>query len=249
MIKEIFYGIILVMKKEILSVKNLSVKIGGHTLVHGVTFDLHEGEILALIGPNGSGKTTTLKALLGLLPFEGQIKWQKKFAVGYVPQRFAFDANFPLTVSELLSLSIKGASFWVHTKKSHAAIFAALKSVGAEKLIHRRIGKLSAGELQRVLLAYALVDRPEILFLDEPVTGIDIEGEETFYNLITRVNKEQKITIVIVSHDLNIVYKYAAQVVCLNHKMLCFGAPHKALTAEVLKEAYGQEVTSFKHHH
>lgn len=237
------------MKKEILSVKDLSVTIGGRTLVKGVTFDLHEGEILALIGPNGSGKTTTLKALLGLLPYDGEIKWQKKLAVGYVPQRFAFDANFPLTVSELLSLRIRGTHFWLHTKKSHATIFAALKSVGAEKLIHRRIGALSAGELQRILLAYALVDKPDILFLDEPVTGIDIEGEETFYNLITRVNKEQKITIILVSHDLNIVYKYAAQVVCLNHKMLCFGMPHKALTADVLKEVYGQEVTSFKHQH
>lgn len=237
------------MKKELLSVKNLSVTIGGRTLVKGVTFNLHEGDILALIGPNGSGKTTALKALLGLLPADGEIKWQKKLNIGYVPQRFAFDANFPLTVSELLSLSIKGARFWLHTKKSHAMIFSALKSVGAEKLIHRRIGALSAGELQRVILAYALVDKPGMLFLDEPVAGIDIEGEETFYNLITRLNKEQKITIILVSHDLDIVYKYAAEVICLNHKMLCFGAPHKALTAEVLREAYGQEVTSFKHNH
>ena len=237
------------MDKEILSVKNLSVAIGGRILVKDVSFNLSAGNILAIIGPNGAGKTMLLKALLGLLPSEGKIVWQKKLTIGYVPQRFSFDANFPLTVEELFILRIKGAHFWLHTEKLHKVILSALKSVGAEKLFKRRIGVLSAGELQRVLLAYALVNNPEILFLDEPVTGIDIEGEETFYNLVTRLNKERGITIVLISHDLNIVYKYAAEVICLNKKMVCFGAPHKALTAGALKEAYGQDVTSFKHRH
>lgn len=237
------------MKKTILSVSNLKVTAAGHTLVHGVTFELHESDILALIGPNGSGKTTVLKALLGLTPYEGKIIWQKKMNIGYVPQRFAYDANFPLTVKELLSLRIKKTSFWFHTKKTHSAIADALKSVGAGRLMHRRIGNLSSGELQRVLLAYALVTNPEMLFLDEPVTGIDIEGEENFYNLVSRLNKEKGITIVLVSHDLNIVYKYAAEVICLNKKMLCFGAPHKTLAPATLKEIYGQDVTSFKHSH
>lgn len=236
-------------KKEILSVKNLKVSVGGHTLVHGVTFNLHEGNILAIIGPNGSGKTTLLRALLKLLPSEGTIRWRKEVVIGYVPQRFAFEANFPLTVSEMLSLRVKGARFWMHTKKSHNAVLSVLKSVGAEKLIHHRIGALSSGELQRVLLAYALVNNPQVLFLDEPVAGVDVEGEETFYNLISRLNKENKITIILVSHDLNIVFKYTDEVVCLNKKMLCFGAPHKVLTAEALKETYGQDVTSFKHKH
>ena len=237
------------MSKEILSVKNLSVTIGGRVLAKDVSFDLHAGDILAIIGPNGAGKTIVLKALLGLLPSEGKIIWQKKPTIGYVPQRFSFDANFPLTVEELFLLHIKDAHFWFHTKKLHNIIFSTLKGVGAEKFIKRRIGTLSAGELQRVLLAHALADNPEILFLDEPVTGIDIEGEETFYNLVTRLNKERGISIILISHDLNIVYKYAAEVICLNRKMLCFGAPHKALTAGVLKEVYGQEVTSFKHKH
>jgi len=237
------------MEREILSAKNLSVTIGGRTLVKGVTFDLHEGDILALIGPNGAGKTTILKALLGILPSEGEIKWQKKISIGYVPQRFTFDANFPLTVQELLSFRVKGARFWFRPKKTCTIISNILQTVGAEKLMKRRIGKLSAGELQRVLLAYALVDNPQILFLDEPVAGVDIEGEENFYNLITRLNKEKNITIILVSHDLNIVYKYAREVICVDKKMLCFGAPHKALTAEVLKEAFGRDVTSFKHKH
>jgi zinc transport system ATP-binding protein len=237
------------MKKTIFTVSNLKVIANHHTLVHGVNFELHEGDILALIGPNGSGKTTVLKSLLDLIPYEGKIVWAKQMNIGYVPQRFTYDANFPLTVSELLTLRIKKTSFWFHTKKTHSIITAALKNVGAERLVHRRIGYLSSGELQRVLLAYALVTNPEILFLDEPVTGIDIEGEENFYNLVSRLNKEKGITIIIVSHDLNIVYKYAAEVICLNKKMLCFGPPRKALTAAALKEVYGQDITSFKHSH
>lgn len=237
------------MKSVILSASNLKVTVGRHILVHGVNFELAEGDILALIGPNGSGKTTVLKSLLGLMPYEGKIIWAKKMNIGYVPQRFAYDANFPLTVSELLSLRIKKISFWFHTKNTHSTIIAALKNVGAERLNHRRIGHLSSGELQRVLLAYALINNPEILFLDEPVTGIDIEGEENFYNLVNRLNKEKRITIILVSHDLNIVYKYANEVICLNKKMLCFGPPHKTLTAGTLKEIYGQDVTSFKHSH
>lgn len=236
-------------KPVILSVENLGVATNGSHLVKDVTFDLHEGGILALIGPNGAGKTTVLKALLGLIQFTGSVKWSKCITFGYVPQRFNFDSNFPLTVSELLSLRVRGASFWVHTKNAHHIILGALKSVGAEKLAHRKIGSLSGGELQRVLLAYALAGNPQILFLDEPVAGIDIEGEETFYNLVKRLNEENGLTIILVSHDLNLVYKYAEEVVCLNKKMLCFGPPHKALTAEAIRETYGEDVTGFKHNH
>lgn len=237
------------MKPVLLSVKNLRVDVGGHAIVAGVSFDLHEGDILALIGPNGAGKTMTLKALLRLLPSSGKVSWSKKVTIGYVPQRFAFDANFPLTVSELLALRLKKARFWLHTKKSHHLIIDALRSVGAERLAHKRIGMLSGGELQRVLLAYALVRGPNVLFLDEPVAGIDIEGEETFYNLVKRLNKENGLTIILVSHDLNIIYKYAAEVICLNKKMFCFGPPREALTPEALRETYGQDISGFKHNH
>jgi zinc transport system ATP-binding protein len=236
-------------KQVLLSVKNLSVEVNGNHLIKGVSFDLHEGDILALIGPNGAGKTTVLKALLGLLEFAGSIEWHKPVVAGYVPQRFNFDANFPLTVSELLSLRIRGAAFWIHDKNAHHVISGALKSVGAEKLAHRKIGSLSGGELQRVLLAYALAGNPHILFLDEPVAGIDIEGEETFYNLVKRLNEENGLTIILVSHDLNLVYKYAKEVICLNKKMLCFGPPHKALTDEAIRATYGEDVTGFKHQH
>jgi ABC-type Mn2+/Zn2+ transport system ATPase subunit len=237
------------MKKVLLSVSDLVVRIGGQTLVRDISFDLHKGDILALIGPNGSGKTTVLKALLGLLPSSGQIAWKEKVSIGYVPQRFAFDATFPLTVSELLSLRLKEARFWVHTKKSHQLALDALRSVGAERLAHKRIGALSGGELQRVLLAYALISDPKVLFLDEPVAGIDIEGEETFYNLVKRLSAEKGLTIILVSHDLNIVYKYAAEVMCLNRKMFCFGSPREVLTPEALRETYGEEISGFKHGH
>lgn len=234
----------------ILSVKNLTVRFGENIAVKQADFDLEKGDILALIGPNGSGKTTLVRAVLGLLPYEGGVVWGEKVRVGYVPQRFDFDRTFPITVLEAFLLKTR-YGFWIRRRGAEKEIRDVLRAVGADKLINKRIGDLSGGQLQRILIAFSLIGKPDVLFFDEPSTGIDIGGEETVYNLIHRLVHETGLTIVLISHDLNVVYQHASKVVCLNKKMLCYGVPHEVLTDEMLKKIYGDhtEVHHKPSHH
>lgn len=230
-------------------VKNLSVKYDKNNALSGVSFSVEEGDSLAVIGPNGAGKTTLLKALLGSIDYEGEIIWHKKPKIGYVPQRFDFDKTIPLTVLELFLLSRSDKDFWFPSRRVLAEINQALNHVNAHKLINRRIGELSSGEFQRVLIAHAIFGNPNILFFDEPTTGIDVEGEITIYSLLKHLAKELSLTLVLISHDLNIVFEYSNKVVCLNKKMLCVGSPAHTLTPEHLVELYGGTVGFYKHDH
>ncbi len=233
---------------KLLEVKNLTVKYGDKAILDNLSFSISEGNIVGIIGPNGSGKTTLVKALLGLISYEGDINWQKEPNFGYVPQKVEFDRDFPLTVKELFLLRFHHYNFWTRRKRAEKKILFLLKRVGAEKLLESRIGNLSGGELQRVLVAYALVGRPEMLFFDEPSSGIDIGGEETIYNLIETIVSEDKITAAFVSHDLDVVFSHADQVICVNKKLVCQGAPRKVLTGQKIEELYGKN-TGIYHHH
>ena len=218
---------------------------GGQMALENINAVITEGEIVSIIGPNGSGKTTLIKCILGLLPYTGRIllfekESKKAFAdIGYVPQRFSFDRHFPLTVAELLKLASQD-------KKD---IAASLREVDMHKCIHHKLGELSGGQLQRVLIARAIVNRPKLLILDEPTSGIDREGESNFYEIIKAQNQTYGTTVVMVSHEINMVYAYATQVICLNKSLICAGSPREVITKDSMARLYGENVAAQKHSH
>src|SRR3989344_4477204 len=223
----------------ILSVKNLSVQFNGEKVLSGISFSLEKGRAMAIVGPNGAGKSVLFRALLGLIPYSGEVTWQKGIAIGYVPQRLAIEHELPLSVREFLKF-----------KGNEKEIRDALSLVGIhdQKLLEKPLGFLSGGELQRVLVAWAIIGKPDVLLFDEPAAGIDVGGEETIYNLISRLHTEHGLTVLLISHDIDVVYKYADLVFCLNRIPVCFGSPEEALTAESLKKLYG-EAALVRHRH
>ncbi len=235
-------------KNFILEVKDLNVFYGSYQAVKKVSFGLKPGEILAIIGPNGSGKSTLIKAILGLIEYQGHVwilgrKTDKVLdQIGYVPQKFSVEKDFPLTVKEFLELSQK------NTKDDERRV-QALKEVEMTDFESSLIGELSGGQLQRVLIARALLNDPKIIFLDEATSGIDVEGEKNFYEIINHLNKVHGLTIVLISHELNMVYKFATQVVCLNRDLICFGVTKEAITDEVMKKLYGENMEIRQHKH
>ncbi|OGL72272.1 hypothetical protein A3F28_00265 [Candidatus Uhrbacteria bacterium RIFCSPHIGHO2_12_FULL_57_11] len=233
----------------LLEVRNLSVRLNQADVIRDVSFSVEAGKTVAVIGPNGSGKTTLFRALLGILPYEGEIIWHRRARFGYVPQQLEFDRAFPLTVRELFLLKRPRAGFWLPSESVSALIQNALNHVGAEHLVNRRVGHLSGGELQRVLIATALFEKPDVLFFDEPTAGIDIGGEVTVYKLIEHLAEELKLTVFLISHDLAVVSRYVDQVLCINQRLLCSGAPEKVLTAEQLRALYGSEAAVYRHEH
>jgi zinc transport system ATP-binding protein len=216
---------------------------------------VRRGEVLAIVGPNGAGKTVLFRSLLDLIPYSGEIDWKPGIRIGYVPQKLSIEHNFPLTVREFLEIkSAAGAHY------SHHDIFQALESVGIKTgtdekhhlehhILNRPLGKLSGGELQRILIAWSMIGKPDVLLFDEPTAGIDAGGEETIYQLLHKLQMSATLTILMISHDLNIVYKYTDNVLCLNKKMLAFGKPKTILSQEGLASLYGSETEIIRHDH
>lgn len=231
-----------------LEVKNLHVTVGGASILEDVTFSVEKGSVTAIIGPNGAGKSVLFRALLGLLPHEGEISWGSAPRIGYVPQRLPVDAQFPMTVSEFFLLKMR-TPLWRHAAEAHGRIHASLKEVGMAHKIHDRIGALSFGEFQRVLIAYALFENPTVLLFDEPTTGIDVGAETTVYELLRKIADSRDLTLLLISHDLNVIYEFADQVICLNREMLCCGVPQKVLTPEALEGLYHGEAAFYAHEH
>lgn len=225
--------------RPILSVKNLSVFSGKDALVSGISFDVHPKEILALIGPNGAGKTTILKAILGLVPYDGEVLVcgnagsSRVKHIGYVPQRFVFDRRFPMLSEEFLKFAARGTDEEVEE---------VMDGIGISNLRGKKIGDLSGGEMQKVLLAKAILPRPCLILLDEATTGIDPEGVGEFSDLIKKIREEYSASIVFVSHEIDLVYKFADRVVGVNRSLVYEGAPDEALSAENLKRLYRGEV-------
>ena len=243
------------MEKEIiLTVENLSVAFGDQKVLEDVNFSITKGDVLAVIGPNGSGKSVLFRALLGLVPYTGKVSWQKNVRLGYVPQKAFIEREFPLTVKEFLSLK----------SSSKHEMSQALSAVGMARhaddhnadehhlehhILKKRIGVLSGGELQRVLIAWSLMGHPNVLLFDEPTSGIDIGGEETIYSILHELQEKHDLTVILISHDLNVVYKYADNVMCLNREQICFGEPHAVLNPQELASIYGGEAKFYKHQH
>jgi len=223
----------------VLKVKNLNVDLGKERILENLSFEVKEGEVLTILGPNGAGKTVLLKTLLGILPYKGKIEWMPKIRIGYVPQRLPFIKDIPLSVEEFFELK----------NVSEKEIKDILKSIGLEKdILGKKIGDLSSGQFQRILVGWALASNPRVLLFDEPMTGIDIGGQESIYEFLAKLKKERDLTILLVTHDLSIVYKLATDCLCLNKKMLCYNIP-KDLTTERLSQLYGGEIKFYQHNH
>lgn len=239
--------------------RNVHVSFDGQPVLRGVTFSVPHGQVVAIIGPNGSGKTTLLRCLLGLQKISsgeirlfGQTDIQKALPrIGYVPQRLSLDRSFILSVREFLALRLHktGNWFWQSHKRTDEMIRATLADIGVEPLLDRPLAALSGGQLQRVLIAFSLLTRPELLLLDEPTAGVDTPGEETFYELIANIQRRHHLTVILVSHDLAMVYRHASHVYALNGVICCEGTPEQVLNAESLKQAYGIHVSPYEHHH
>lgn len=231
-----------------IEVSNLSVSLGGQKILSDMSFEIKKGELVAIIGPNGAGKTTLLRAMLELVPHKGKIKIldgtleENLTRIAYVPQKFNFDHTFPLTVNEFLHLYLK-------EKNNKEAIEWSLKEVELTSHKDKKIGNLSGGQMQRLLIARALLGEPKILFLDEPTSGVDLQGEKSFFEIIKHLNEDHGVTIVVVSHEINMVYKFATQIICLNRDLICFGEPKLAITNEVLSKLYGDDVSFRPHQH
>ncbi|MFH0793953.1 MAG: metal ABC transporter ATP-binding protein [bacterium] len=242
-----------------LEARDLTVRIGEQVLLDAVSFSLHRGRLTALVGPNGAGKSTLIKTMLGLIPFaKGNFvfagkPWQPGKSpgpkIGYIPQFLQYDTSLPLTVAEFLSLRLAGRLFFPGRPKDFGRAREALEKVHSPNIENHRLGELSGGQFQRVLLAYSLLDDPELLLLDEPLVGVDRMGEETFYGLLADLVRVHGKTIVLVSHDIGMVHGIAEQVLCLNRRLVCSGTPETALTHERLQELYGDAVAPYHHTH
>lgn len=225
-------------RETIISVQGITKRYGDVLALRDISFDVHVGEMLAIIGPNGSGKSTLAKIILGLEEAnKGIVSINAPHTIrdiGYVPQRFSFDRSTPITVQEFLEL--QGCKNKEHEEKQ--MIKRALTSVGADALANKRLGTLSGGQLQRVLVARALLHEKKILILDEPNASIDVEGEKAMYDLLKELNEKQGVTIIVVSHELEFVSQYAETVLCVNCSMVCHGDPKKILSKHALDHLY-----------
>ncbi len=231
--------------KPLVELQNVGVRRAGRWLVHGIDLAVDAGEIVTIIGPNGSGKSTTAKAVIGVIePDEGQVRRAAGLRVGYVPQKLSINRAMPLTVRRLLELSGGNTS---------AAVEKTLDLVGMEMLADRQVHILSGGEFQRVLFARALLGRPQLLVLDEPVDGVDFVGSLALYQLITKIRDNTGCGVLLISHDLHVVMAQTDSVICLNSHVCCRGTPELvAENPEYLKlfgKGAAQDLAIYKHHH
>ena len=227
-----------------LEVKNLKARYGEQVILENAGFVLEKGDTLAIIGPNGSGKTTLLRAILGAIPYEGEIKFAKDTRIGYVPQKIDLERDLPITVQEFLLLKSKQGKSSAYSPRQ----VLELVNLSAD-FLKKRIGELSAGEFQRALIAWAVIDRPNLLLFDEPTASVDIAGQETVYELLHRLQDKYDLTLILISHDLTVVYRYANKVLCLNRAQVCFGAPNEVLTPKELEKLYGGGRKFYHHLH
>lgn len=223
------------------------VTIGKTEILRGVNLHIHCGELTALVGPNGAGKTTLLKAILGEVPHTGNLRFldmkdnlTRKPVLGYVPQRLDYDPGSPISVLDLFSAGMSPRPVFLgHTRRQHEQAAVCLAVTGAGHLIGRRLGDLSGGELQRVLLAQALEPSPDLLLMDEPVSGVDPHGRELFYNMVSNLRQHFDLSVILVSHDLALVSRHADRVVFLDRTVQCEGTPEEVFTNENIVRTYG----------
>jgi zinc transport system ATP-binding protein len=228
-----------------LKIENLTVRMGGDVILDHVNLHMHCGQIVALIGPNGAGKSTLIKAILGQRDYEGSISFHPaggpagKLRIGYVPQSPSFDRGDPVSVMDLFTCCIYNRpSFLRPTKAMREKVLSCLANVHGESLIDKRVGTLSGGELQRVLLALALEPMPNILILDEPLSGVDVEGETLLMDMLDEIRKRFDLSILMTTHDFSMLEKYVDRVVLLREKVLVKGTPLEVLNSDAFAQAF-----------
>jgi zinc transport system ATP-binding protein len=230
------------MQERLLSVRDLRVAFGSRIVLQDLSFDVYSGDSLAIIGPNGSGKTVLLKALQHLIPYEGEISWSGRARLGYVPQSVAADRWLPLRVRELLAAK---ARFLHLSDREMEEVFSELSL--SPELANATLGSLSGGQFQKILIALALLGLPNVLLFDEPTASLDELSEERIYELLHELQVQRGITLVVVSHDLSVVYHYASRVLCLSKGKPCLGSPKEILTPKMLEEVYGAPLKFYGH--
>jgi len=214
-----------------LNVSNLSVKLQNQTILDNINFNLEKGKTLAIVGPNGAGKSVLFRALLNLVPHSGRIQWGDKVKIGYVPQLLSV-RDIPISVKEFLSF------------KSSANIVESLSSVGldSKSISNQSLSVLSGGQLRRVLIAWAIIDKPNVLLFDEPTTGVDLDSEEAIYVMLRRLTKENEITLLLISHDMHIIRDYSDYMLALNKCMVFFGESKEVMNPSLQRMIYGEPV-------
>ena len=228
-------------------IEDFSVRIGRTDIFSHVNIHIHCGQLTALIGPNGAGKSTLLRAILGEVPHTGLLhyvdakgKHTGHPVIGYVPQYLRFDVSSPTSVLDLFMACLSSRPVWLcSSKKLRPRVLKSLERVKAAYLIDRRLGALSGGELQRVLLALALDPMPDLLLLDEPVSGVDQNGLELFYDIVAELREKEDMAIILISHDLNLVASHADQVVLLDKEVVCSGTPEEVFGDARTKKIFG----------
>ncbi len=215
---------------HILKISNLSVRIQDETILDDISFELRKGTTLAIVGPNGAGKSTLFRTLLNLVPYNGKIEWANRVKIGFVPQRLSV-SDIPISVKEFLSI------------KSTTNIQTALHSVGLDTgILNKSLGILSGGQLQRVLIAWAVIDNPDVLLFDEPTTGVDLDSEEAIYKMLNEIKAKYEITILLISHDIHIIRDFSDYMLALNRCKLFFGESKEIMKPEIQRAIYGEQV-------
>jgi len=220
----------------ILKVSDLSVGIQGQTVLDNINFKLKRGTTLAIVGPNGAGKSVLFRALLNLIPYTGKIEWADRVRIGYVPQNLTA-GDIPVSVREFLEF------------KGCPDTEGCLESVGLDdkNIMEKRLGTLSGGQFQRVLIAWAILDRPSVLLFDEPTSAVDIDNEEAIYEMLNRLERENEITVLIISHDIHLIRDYSEYMLALNKKIIFFGKSERIVDPDILRTIYGSEIVLGKH--
>ena len=229
-----------------IELEHVSVSAGGDTLLSDVNMHIHCGQLTALVGPNGAGKTTLVRALLSQIPHTGQIRHMdnqerplRSVRTGYVPQQLEFDRSSPVTVMDFMAGSLSRRPVFLGvSKKARERVLAALERTHCAQLADRTLGALSGGELQRVLLALALTPQPDLLILDEPVSGVDQNGMETFYQTVDELKHRNHMAILLVSHDLSVVERYADRVVLMQGTVIKQGSPEVVFDSPEFEQVF-----------
>lgn len=246
---------------KIIEVKDVSFNFGKNEVLKNINLEIYKGDYIGIVGPNGGGKTTLIKLMLGLLkPNTGEIslfgselsKFNGWSSIAYVPQKATnFDPKFPLTVKEAVMMGRypHRGMFRSLKKEDLTTVDWALEQVEMLELKDRLIGNLSGGQQQRVFMARALAQKPEVIFLDEPTTGVDSNSQIQFYKLLEKLNKELGITLVLISHDINMVMKEVTEVICVNQILVCNVSPDEFVKGDYLTKMFGEQMKFILHNH
>jgi zinc transport system ATP-binding protein len=231
-----------VRSSPVLDVRRLTVSFGASRIIEDLSVSVAAGESLAIIGPTGSGKTVLFRALIGALPYTGEIRWAQGARIGYVPQKLDIERDLPITGYDLL----RARAHVAHAPEDDIRDALDVVDLGHDA-VRKPIGTLSGGQFQRLLVTFALLGRPNVLLLDEATAGIDEPGQAQLYERIDRLTRERHFTVLLISHELSLVYRYANRVLCIGHGRSFIGPPTEVLTPERLEAAYGSPMKYHVH--